>query len=113
MRMMRRRLGFLLLAGGAAVLLASCSGTEGGRGAEPAAPAEQALDRSGAIVFSRGRSIYAVNPDGSGRTVIVTGEGGFGAFDPEWSPDRRKMVFALSTGGTLNYDIYVVKDRKR
>jgi Tol biopolymer transport system component len=44
-------------------------------------------------------SIYAVKPDGTGRTKLTAGS------TPEWSPDGRKILFTRSFG---NDDLYVM-----
>jgi len=48
---------------------------------------------------SNGSFIYSINPDGSGKTQITTGNGGDN--DPEWSPDGSKIAFVrLNSNGT-------------
>jgi len=53
------------------------------------------------------RGIYVVNPDGSGLQNLAPGGGGW---EPTWSPDRSKILFAsdLHGGGQADEEVYVM-----
>jgi dipeptidyl aminopeptidase/acylaminoacyl peptidase len=76
-------------------------------------PAQAAFPgQNGKIAFSRGTSIWTVNPDGSGRTQITSGGYDFG---PRWSPDGRQITFTSTradanpfTCTSCRYEVFVV-----
>ena len=49
--------------------------------------------------------IYVMNPDGSNVTRLTNN---LRAFDPEWSPDGRQIVFDSKDSWSGNYNIYVM-----
>lgn len=51
--------------------------------------------------------IYVVNPDGSDLQILTPGAGGW---EPTWSPDRSKILFAsnLHGGGQADEEVYVM-----
>ena len=49
--------------------------------------------------------IYVMNPDGSNVTRLTNN---LRAFDPEWSPDGRQIVFSSQDSWSRNYNIYVM-----
>ncbi len=53
------------------------------------------------------RGIYVVNPDGSGLQNLTPGGSGW---EPTWSPDRSKILFAsgLHGGGQADEEVYVM-----
>ena len=66
------------------------------------------------IVFESGRDgdpgIYVVNPDGSDLQNLAVRSTGGGGWEPTWSPDRSKILFAsdLHGGGQADQEVYVM-----
>lgn len=56
--------------------------------------------------------IYAVNADGSGRTLVVADVSPGGSYDASWSPDGTRLVFVSNRhavgGGSQDHAIYVM-----
>jgi len=48
--------------------------------------------------------IFTINPDGSGRTQLTADAAH--SYDPAWSPDGARIVFASQRDGDVNGDIY-------
>jgi len=55
--------------------------------------------------------LYVVHPDGSGRHPIQlhTGPGRSFAFEPGWSPDGKRIVFALYLASTDQEDLFTAR----
>ena len=89
------------LFGALAALLAVCAA---------AAPAEAALPgKNGKIAFQRGSpgSIYAVNPDGSGETLLS--KEGANSHTPAWAPNGARLSFTSDGDGLDNsYNLFAV-----
>jgi len=53
------------------------------------------------------QAIYVINPDGSDLQILTPGAGGW---EPTWSPDRSKILFAsdLHGGGQADEEVYVM-----
>ncbi len=66
-----------------------------------ATPARAAFPGANGKVAFDDQSVYTINPDGSGRTLLTTG------YTPEWSPDGQKLAFANTVSG-FNDDIFVM-----
>ena len=72
---------------------------------------EEAQEQQWKIAFESRRDseldIYVINPDGSGLQRLTTGKGGW---EPTWSPDRSKILFAggLHGGGQADEEVYVM-----
>ncbi len=66
------------------------------------------------IVFESDRDgdpgIYVVNPDGSDLQNLSVRSTGGGGWEPTWSPDRSKILFAsdLHGGGQADQEVYVM-----
>jgi Tol biopolymer transport system component len=98
--MRRTVLGLCLAAG----LAAGCGD---GRPAPPPAtagapPARAGVEMSGRIVFGSDDDLWRMNLDGSGRRRLTTTRGP--QFDPDWSPDGRRIVYRDSRNGVNNND---------
>ena len=72
---------------------------------------EEAQEQQWKIAFESRRDseldIYVINPDGSGLQRLTTGKGGW---EPTWSPDRSKILFAGGRhgGGQADEEVYVM-----
>jgi TolB protein len=55
-----------------------------------------------------GADLYVMNPDGSGRKLLVRNTGGEFILDPAWSPDGKRVAFDRSPGPRPPVDIVVV-----
>jgi Tol biopolymer transport system component len=57
---------------------------------------------SGKIAFVTGSEIYAINPDGTGRTVLQRADAGYnrGLVSARWSPDGSRLAFVDRRGET-------------
>jgi Tol biopolymer transport system component len=60
-------------------------------GSRPKLPAPVGPARSGLVTFDSDGDIFAVQPDGSGRTRLVGGAGV--QFGPAWSPDGTRLAY--------------------
>jgi TolB protein len=68
------------------------------------APAEAAFPGfNGKIAYSAGGAILSINPDGTGRTQLTSGQS---EHSPAWSPDGQKILFYSGRSG--NREIYVM-----
>ena len=83
------RRGLVAIAALAAVLV-PLSGAEGGAFSGD----------NGPIAFTCGSDVCSVNPDGSGRTTLLTG-----ATDPSWSSDETQIAFVDPTNGVSVADV--------
>lgn len=52
--------------------------------------------------------LYTVNADGTGRAKVTTTGQTFGLFDPAYSSDGTKIVYAYQPSGTDNQNLYTV-----
>jgi Tol biopolymer transport system component len=65
------------------------------------------------LVYSEGGNIYVTRANGSGKTLLVRGNGGTGAYYPVWSPDGAKIAYwsgasSGNDGGAPDAEIYVI-----
>jgi Tol biopolymer transport system component len=65
------------------------------------------------LVYSEGGNIYVARANGSGKTLLVRGNGGTGAYYPVWSPDGAKIAYwsgasSGNDGGSADAEIYVI-----
>ena len=61
---------------------------------------------TGIIAFQSSRGIEAINPDGTGRTVLIADAT---AFEPAWSPDGTRIAFTRTPDGWNSCDIYIAR----
>ena len=97
----------------AAVVAASCSGAATN---SPSAADSRAIDSvppvapraayKGRIAFDYRRAIWVMKADGSGRRQL-TRPGAGNDFDPSWSPDGKKIVFASNRNAKSQGDTNV------
>jgi Tol biopolymer transport system component len=61
------------------------------------------------IAFNNALQIYVVHPDGSGRRRVTNPANGDLSFDPVWSPDSTKLLFARihGTQGSYQEDLWI------
>ena len=74
----------------------------------PTAPAAigRPVATAGPIVFQSGVGIEAINPDGSGRKVLLANTS---LFEPAWSPDGTKLAFMRTVDSWASCDIYTAR----
>lgn len=58
------------------------------------------------IAFRSNNGIETINPDGSGRQVVIADPT---AFEPVWSPDGTKLAFTRTSDGWHSCDIYIAR----
>src|SRR5206468_3970636 len=62
------------------------------------------------IVFDTANRIYALNPDGSRLTLLLSAARGSGTGFPSWSPDGRRILYfkTLSHSSTFKPEVWVM-----
>jgi Tol biopolymer transport system component len=71
-----------------------------GAAASPAAPERIAFERTWSAPSGTRTQVFTVAPDGTGEAQVTFGPAPTVSGSPDWSPDRRRIVFVSDRGGT-------------